>query len=404
MNAMMRQFGILYQAPARIAAARTEDDLRDKLKETLAGLYRNLLRYELYFRDGHGNLVPAVRLGEGQFGRALKLLQGLRSRLMLKEEQSAVEQPHRLPPLAGVKKGPVMSAPMLSGSLVLGLIVVEAAPGTPEFTAFELHLLEGIAGMCALAIQALRARESQALHAHVEIDLKSASRVQRRMMSQKLPADLGVTVDARYLPAYEVGGDFFEITPLGGGKIGGAIGDVSGKGVSAAVIMSHVASDVRRALRTGASPSKVLHSVNQGLTDVEGETFVTASCIRLDPKARKLQVANAGHIPLIVKRAGGKVFTFGPPSGTPLGMVPCDYVDDELKLDPHDIVLLMTDGLVEALDRPSDRMGLELLLGLIKNAPDDPKLINERILGATDKMNGSKMLDDVTLVALQLQP
>jgi serine phosphatase RsbU (regulator of sigma subunit) len=147
----------------------------------------------------------------------------------------------------------------------------------------------------------------------------------------------------------------------------------------------------------------VLKNVNASLADVESEVFVTASCIRLDARSRKLTVANAGHIPLIVRRAAGEVFTFGPPSGTPLGMMPCDYTDDEITLEPLDIVLLMTDGLVEALDRPSDRMGMELLLGLIKYAPHDPKLVNARILEAVQKMHGTRSLDDVTLVALQLQ-
>src|SRR5262249_49122090 len=121
-------------------------------------------------------------------------------------------------------------------------------------------------------------------------------------------------------------------------------------------------------------------------------------------KRRKLLVANAGHIPLIVRRATGEVFTFAPPSGTPLGMLPCDYTDEELTLEPMDIVLLMTDGLVEALDRPSDRMGMHLLLGVVKSGPQHPKLISERILAAVNKMTGTKLLDDVTLVALQLEP
>jgi serine phosphatase RsbU (regulator of sigma subunit) len=403
MNAMMQQFGILYRTPGRIVAAQTEEELRDLLSNALRGLYRNLMRYELFVSDPRGNLVPVVRLGEGQYGGGLKLLASLKSRLLMKDEQGLIGEAHLFPALHGVKRGSLMSAPLLDAREVIGLIVAETAPGSTDFTIFDLHVLEGIAALFSLALQRLRSKETEYFHASVELDLKSASKVQRGLMSQRLPADIGVTAHAEYLPAFDVGGDFYELTYLGDGKIGGAIGDVSGKGVSAALIMSRVSSDVRRALRSGDGPSTVLKNVNASLADVESEIFVTASCIRLDARSRRLTVANAGHLPLIVRRAAGEVFTFGPPSGTPLGMMPCDYTDDEITLEPLDIVLLMTDGLVEALDRPSDRMGMELLLGLIKYAPHDPKLVNARILEAVQKMHGTKSLDDVTLVALQLQ-
>jgi phosphoserine phosphatase RsbU/P len=174
--------------------------------------------------------------------------------------------------------------------------------------------------------------------------------------------------------------------------------------VSAALVMSRVSADFRRALGSQLGPADILRAVNAGMADEDSEIFVTAACIKLDVTSRTLLVANAGHLPLIVRRSSGEVFTFGQPSGTPLGMMPCDYTEEELELDPLDIVLLMTDGLVEALDRPSDRMGLQLLLGLIKYAPHDPRLIHTRILEAVNKMKGTKLLDDCTLVALQLEP
>lgn len=404
MFAMMQQLGILYRTPARIVEAETEPQLRDLLSTTLRALYRSLSRHELFVADESANLVPIVNLGEGQFESGLKLVAVLRSRLAATDEPGAIAQARAFPALHGVKRGSLMSAPLLDAGVLIGLIVVEAAPATPNFSTFDLDLLQGIAALFSLALQRLRSKETENVHASVELDLKSARKVQRRLLSQPLPADIGVSVDAEYLPAFDVGGDFYEIVDLGDGKIGGAVGDVSGKGVSAALIMSRVSSDVRRALRSGVSPARALKYVNGGLIkDIESETFVTSSCIRLDARTRKLTVANAGHLPLIIRRADGTVVTFGAPSGTPLGMMECDYTDEEIDLERLDIVLLMTDGLVEALDRPSDRMGMELLVGLIRYAPHDPKLVNARILEAVNKMKGTKPLDDVTLVALQLQ-
>ena len=95
-------------------------------------------------------------------------------------------------------------------------------------------------------------------------------------------------VDVRYQPALDVGGDFYNLIGLGDGRIGGAIGDVSGKGVSAALIMSRVLGPGSRP-PLGRRPSEVLESINTTMTDVESETFVTASCITLDPCAEASQ-------------------------------------------------------------------------------------------------------------------
>jgi len=309
---------------------------------------------------------------------------------------------HVFPALHGVRRGSLMSAPLLDSSTIIGLVIVEAAPAAEDFTAFDLDVLEGIAALFSLALQRLRAKETEYVQARIELDMKTARKVQRRFMSDSLPAAIGVTATAEYLPCFDVGGDFYDLAYLGDGQVAAVIGDVSGKGVSAALVMSHVAANFRRALRTPAAPSRILKDVNHDIADDESESFVTASCIRIDASQRRLTVANAGHIPLTVRRATGEVFTFGSPSGTPLGMMPCDYLDEELSLQPMDIVLLMTDGLVEALDRPSDRMGMQLLLGVVKYAPHDPKMISSRILAAVNKMKGTKLLDDVTLVALQL--
>lgn len=422
---ILSHYGILARLPGRILGSHTDDELREILGSCLRSLYRMLIRYELYVTDiiepraegaadpnaDHAidestTLVPVVKLGEGQFGSGLKLLGALRSRLTLKEDRGSLAAPHAFPSLHGVKRGSIMSAPLLDGTALLGLIIVEAAPGAHDFTSHDLDVLDGVAGLFSLALQRLRAKETGHIQARMDLDLKTARRVQGRFMSATLPAGIGVTAHAEYLPAFDVGGDFYDLCYLSEeGLVGAVIGDVSGKGVSAALVMSRVSSDFRRALATPLSPAEILQDVNIGLAaDDESEIFVTASCLKLDPTTRTLRVANAGHIPLIIRRASGEVFTFAPPSGTPLGMLPCEYDEEEIVLGPLDIVLLMTDGLVEALDRPSDRMGLQLLLGLIKYAPHDPRLIHARILEAVQKMKGAKLLDDCTLVALQLEP
>lgn len=399
---MFHQLSILSRTPARILAAQTDTELHELLGSVLRSLFRAVLRFDLFVHDGDDGLVPIVKLGEGQFGAGLKLLAQLRSRLLMKDDDVRLGEGHALPGLQGVRRGSLLSAPLLDGETLIGLIVVEGVVDAVDFSTVDLEVLERVASLFSLALQRLRGREVEHERALIQLDLKRARRVQRRFMSEKLPPTIGVTALAEYLPCFDVGGDFYHVAHRGDGVVGAVIGDVSGKGVSAALVMSHVSASFRHALRRPGSPAEILTAVNADLQDVESETFITASCVAIDAPQRRMMVSSAGHIPLIVRRATGEVFACGRASGTPLGMLECEYADEVHALSPLDIVLLMTDGLVEALDRPSDRMGMTLLLGVVKYAPHDPKLLLERILTAVEKMKGTKLLDDVTLVALQL--
>ncbi len=390
----LEELGTLYRTPAKIAAVESKEELLRLLSHTLRTLYRKPHRFQVFLADGLGRLVASRTDVAEDLPVAWAPGTGL-----LQDVSAGWEFE---PALHAVKRGLRMSAPLLDGRVPLGLIVLETVALEP-FSSLDLEILEGIAGLFSLAFQRLRSRKSDLRRASIEADRRSAGSVQRRLMKGSLPADAGVKVDARYHPALDVGGDFYDLTCLQDGRIGGTIGDVSGKGVSAALIMSRVSSDLGRAIRAGAEPSKVLENVNSTLTDEDSETFVTASCISLDPRRRSLTIANAGHIPLMIRRAGGEVFDFGGASGTPLGMVPCRYADERLELHPLDIVLMMTDGLVEALDCPSDRMGTKRLHRIVNGAPHDPAAINSRILAAAEESNGDHPLDDVTLVALQVE-
>jgi len=242
----------------------------------------------------------------------------------------------------------------------------DAAPGATLVGAIERGRLNRLASVLARALEGDRA---QAEASSRERDRASARRVQRSLMGASLPASCGVTVDVSYVPAFDVSGDFYEFADLGSGLVGGAIGDVSGRGISAALIMSRVSADVRRALCLRTSPSRVLESVNSTLTYLESETFVTAASVHVDSVVRRLTVASAGHVPVMVRRASGEVITSAQPSGTPLGMMACDYADETIDLEPLDIVLLMTDGLLDALDRPDDPLGEHEFLRLVATAP-----------------------------------
>jgi serine phosphatase RsbU (regulator of sigma subunit) len=394
-------FGIVSRTPVRILTARTFEDLSEALPAILLDLFSGNVRFELFFHDGKGDLVPVLDGRDGRTSGGKRLLSSLSTRLRATRQDPLA--PRAFPAPERAEGGSLMSAPLFdAGERLAGLLVVERAPGEADFTHMELVALEAIAALLAIALQRLDVKDADVVRARVDLDRKAARRVQRGLMSSRLPPNAGVTAYSEYLPALDVGGDFYSLKYLGNGKVSVAIGDVSGNGVSAALVMSRVTSDIERALRSGSSPSTVLRDVNEGLSDLESERFVTASCIRLDTRSRKVTMANAGHLPLIVRRANGHAFTCGNASGMPLGMLPCEYEEEELALEPKDILLLVTDGLVEALDHPTGRNGMNVLLRLVQGGPHDPRLIHARIRAAVDRAREHQVLDDVTWVGLQL--
>lgn len=384
---------LLARTPGRILAARTLGELRDLLATILAGLYADGTACDLYVVGGGQALAP-VRPGGGD------LLASLKSRLVT--TRHLLERSLTFPALRALRRGPLMSTPLVDAAeRPIGLVAVSAEHGAREFTHRDLSVLEGIAALLSLALQRLRGEQRRTPRARSELDREAACRVQRSLLGGRLPPSSGLTAHAEYLPAFDVGGDFYTLKHLGDRKVGVSIGDVSGNGVSAALLMSRVASDIERALVAGKSPAALLGEVNAGLTGRETEMYVTASCILIDVAARTLTVSNAGHLPMIVRRAGGEVFTCGAATGTPLGVLPCDYEEEVLRLEPKDLVLLMTDGLLEALDHPSGHMGMKVLMKLVHEAPHDPGLVHERIRVAVDRARSRHDLDDVTWVALQ---
>jgi serine phosphatase RsbU (regulator of sigma subunit) len=236
----------------------------------------------------------------------------------------------------------------------------------------------------------------------LERDLEVARRIQRGFLPSLPPTVGGFRVAAEYRPAFDVGGDFYDIHSDRVGLLSAVIGDVSGKGVSAALLMSRISSEVRRYAPTTRSPEQLLGELNRRFSSDE-DHFVTAACVELDAVHRRVTVANAGHVVPLIKRASGPVLPLGGASGPPIGMLPQPrYGDDWRPLAVGDIVLLMTDGVPEALHTGGDALGMWRLLDLIARAPRSPAEINRRILDAVDRQTHGAVTDDVTLLAIEV--
>ena len=299
-------------------------------------------------------------------------------------------------------RGTILSAPLIEGTTLLGLLLVEAEPNLC-LGQYELETLAGVAAQSSMVLQHLRSTGRLLENRKMERDFEVARRIQRSFLPQVPEHVAKFRIATRYQPAYHVGGDFYDVLPTSDGKLLATIGDVSGKGVSGALLMARVTSELRRISRVEHDPCAILTELDGVLaSQISDDTFVTAACALIDAERRTCTVANAGHVVPILRRASGKVQSFPLPSGPPLAMDRGQsWSDEAIAMEPGDILLLMTDGVLDALHTDEDPLGLRTLESLVERMPPDVFDINARIL-AEVSLRDSGIVDDITLVAIEM--
>jgi anti-sigma regulatory factor (Ser/Thr protein kinase) len=235
----------------------------------------------------------------------------------------------------------------------------------------------------------------------IEQELRVAQLIQQQFLPHELPDLEGWKLAAYYGPAREVGGDFYDFIKLPDDQIGIVVGDVTDKGVPAALVMATTHSILRAEAPRLVAPSAVLQRVNDLLVDeMPAHMFVTCLYAVLDPATGRLRYANAGHnVPYVSTEDG---VTELRATGMPLGLLPdMDYEEKEATLAPGDTVLLHSDGLAEAHNSQREMFGFPQVAALTGEASDGEALI-DRLLKELQEFTGPGVdqEDDITLVTL----
>jgi serine phosphatase RsbU (regulator of sigma subunit) len=247
--------------------------------------------------------------------------------------------------------------------------------------------------------QEIRERE------RIEQELKVARSIQLASLPREVPTLEGWQITPYYQPAREVGGDFYDFHLLSGGQLGLVVGDATGKGVPAALVMSTTCGmlqAVSEALDSSSSPGEVLSRVNETLLSrIPSNMFVTCFYAILDPKSASLRYANAGHdLPYLHHSGDAEELRA---RGMPLGLMPgMSYEEKEIELDVGEGVFFYSDGLVEAHDPNGDMFGFPRLRVLISEHGEQRSL-GDFLLGELYSFVGEgwEQEDDITLLTLQ---
>jgi sigma-B regulation protein RsbU (phosphoserine phosphatase) len=233
----------------------------------------------------------------------------------------------------------------------------------------------------------------------------TACQVQQRFMQHLCPRIDNLSYSAQCRQVRELGGDCYEFVPLPGNRLALSIGDASGKGLAAALMISNVQSSLRTAaLFTGNDRAAALGAVNRQVYGSSlADRYATLFYGVFEGPTRTLYYVNAGHNPPMVIRQDGSIIWLET-GGAPVGMFPdWNYEEGAIQLDPGDVVLAYTDGVIEAVNPAGEEWGIEgLRKAAVESGAQSADDMVEQILKSMDEFSHERQIDDATVVVLRV--
>lgn len=294
-----------------------------------------------------------------------------------------------------------VAIPLLCKGRQVGVMDAQS-PRVDGFSQEQLQLLTAFAVSIASAIENARLFRAERLQKERVLREQDEARViQSALLPSSHPSLPGYKVEGNCLQVRAVGGDWYDYVPLDQHRLGIVLGDVCGKGMAAALLMSATRSLVRRNIAAGAPPADVLRRVNASLRDdFPPGRFVTMIYAVLDAERNTLSFCSAGHPPPMVRRSKDWILV-NTNSGLPLGIGESDFSESHIEMDHGTSVLFYTDGIVETTDAGGDEYGIDRLATALGNVSPCARALTEDVIRYT----GGKILDDdATLVLIQRTP
>jgi len=305
--------------------------------------------------------------------------------------------------------GARIAVPLRIKNEIVGVLLLGPPDGRESYTAAEKQGLSSAAEVFALMIENSRLTERALEQEKLQRDLALAAEVQKRLLPPQPPSNGAATLAAFALPARTVGGDYYDFLDLGGGRIGIAVADVSGKGIAAALLMSVVQASLRVISADRDVPlSQLAEKMNRFLYKSSGANkYATFFYAQIEGDGRRLRFINAGHNPPYLARStetGMEITELGA-GGPPLGLFPeIQYEEADLELRPGDLIVAFTDGVPEALNGEGEEFGEERLKELLRGSGGrGAEEISARISSQVrDWMGAAEQHDDVTIVVMKV--
>lgn len=306
--------------------------------------------------------------------------------------------------LQGVRS--VLAVPLGVSEKVFGIIYADSPIAEGRFTEDHLKVLTTLASVAAIRVENARLVEARFQQERLERELQLAMEIQQRFQPTAPPVVPGYEFQGISFPCYEIGGDYYDFIQREDGRLVIALGDVSGKGTAAALLMSSLHASIHAQTGSHDSLVETISAVNRYLADnIPSNRFVTLFYAELDPESGALSFLNAGHNPPLIVHAAGTVEQLAS-GGLPLGIkANAEYREGRTTLQRGDVLVIYSDGVTEAASPSGEEFGPTRLYEVVsRNVDSSAAGIRDRIESALTKFSqGTQAADDITLVIVKRQ-
>jgi phosphoserine phosphatase RsbU/P len=297
----------------------------------------------------------------------------------------------------------LLCIPLFQSNIEIGVLQVLNPIDKAHFDAIDLEAFEAYGSLVATAIVKMRAIERDRTRRLLEKDLELATEIQHSFLPGILPANDFLEFAVRYRPARDIAGDFYDIFERDEGEFYFVVGDVSGKGISAALMMAQALSELRFIVHPAMSPADVLRRWNARLCDraVRG-MFITAILGRIRPQSGQVEFSVAGHCAPMLRLGPGKVEEPVIQASPPLGVVrDLRFALNEIRLLPGSQAIFYTDGLVESFNKSREPFSRDRLRKVLAQSLNGPEQIVQALIEAEVEHRGdTSPYDDLTILTI----
>jgi len=302
----------------------------------------------------------------------------------------------------------VMCVPLVgSDGKVLGVIQMDTRQRKARFTPEDLEVLVSAASQVAVSVENAILHDASMREELLRRELALAHKVQQGFLPSEPPRVPEYDFFDFYDPAHEVGGDYYDYIPLPANRLALIMADVSGKGIAAALLMAKLSAEIKYCLASEASPQSALKRLNKVFcSDRWDDRFITLILVVLDPVTHHFWLVNAGHWPALLKKANNDICLVGDEkAGPPLGVSHDTTYDSYVgTFAPGDLLILFTDGIVDAMNSNGDAFGQERLMEVLRRSTGSPEEVGNRVVEEVHRFVGQRpQTDDMCLVVVGRQ-
>jgi len=296
----------------------------------------------------------------------------------------------------------IMCAPIMdSDEHPIGCIQIDTFSQTARFKEADLEVLATVAMQAGIAIENARLLEEVLEQRELQRDLELAHEVQHAILPRIQPQLSGYEFFDFYQPAHHIGGDYFDYVQLPDGRVAVLVADVVGHGITAALLMAKISSEVRFALASHRETKQAMEALNISISNLSLDRFITLVVAVIDTSLHQVTFVNAGHNPPLILRNGDIQQVPLDISGLPIGIsATSEYAEYDCILEPGDLVLMYTDGLTECVNRKNEMYDLKRLKNLlVSQNGQSANQVGESLVADMKRFVGDRsFIDDICIV------